>query len=208
MLPAWRLLICLSLVLPLGACSVIGGRSGPAPVEERSGGRVAAPTVARPGDYAPARPDPVLVSPLEQPGASQWTPLEPATAAPAAEPEPAPSRYTPPRAGELNPAVVALLNRANEAERTGQLEQSAANLERALRIQPGNAWLWHRLSLVRLFQSQSAEAISTAEKSNSLAAGNRRLQADNWRVIAQARERLGQTAAAATAARQAEALSR
>jgi hypothetical protein len=51
--------------------------------------------------------------------------------------------------------------------------------------------LWHRLARVRLKQGQWQTAVDTAAKSNSLAGGNAELQAWNWAVIAEAKERQG-----------------
>jgi len=174
--------VCLLLALAgmaLSGCSITGG-GGNVPVDDRSS---SAGSGGQPLPSAPAvvpEKAGVLVSPLAQPRQGGWEPLEDNTAAQA------PRDYIQPRAGELNPAVVALLNKANRSERNGELEQSAASLERALRIQPDNAWLWHRLALLRLFQHQHDDAVSMASKSNALSGDNARLQADNWRVIAQA----------------------
>jgi tetratricopeptide (TPR) repeat protein len=184
-------------------CSILSGGAADVPVEDRS---VRAGSGKAPVSYAPqTTPDTpanrqVLVSPLDRPEAGGWQPIEDTA------PEDAPRDYTEAAPGDLNPAVIALLNRANASERAGELDQSAASLERALRIQPDNAWLWHRLALLRLFQHQNEDAVSMAAKSNALAGGNARLQADNWRVIAQARERLGQAAAARSASEKARAL--
>ncbi len=120
---------------------------------------------------------------------------------------PRPGAGVPVATAQFNPGVIALLNRANEQSRAGDLDQAGASLERALRIDPDNPWLWHRLALVRLFQKQNEQAVSMAGKSNALAPGNRRLQADNWRLIAQARERMGQLAGARSAAARAAELS-
>lgn len=92
---------------------------------------------------------------------------------------------------QANPAVVALLNSAGAKEQAGSYEQAAAALERALRLEPRNAMLWHRLARVRLKQGQWQIAVDTAAKSNSLAGGNSELQAWNWAVIAEAKERQG-----------------
>jgi tetratricopeptide (TPR) repeat protein len=92
---------------------------------------------------------------------------------------------------QANPAVVALLNSAGAKEQAGSYEQAAAALERALRLEPRNAMLWHRLARVRLKQGQWQTAVDTAAKSNSLAGGNAELQAWNWAVIAEAKERQG-----------------
>jgi len=90
-----------------------------------------------------------------------------------------------------NPAVLALLGNAQSQQQAGNYEQAAAALERALRLEPRNAMLWHRLAQVRLSQGQWRNAIDFAAKSNSLAGGERKLQASNWLVIAQAKERQG-----------------
>ena len=86
-----------------------------------------------------------------------------------------------------NRAVIALLDRAKLDIGAGQREAAGASLERALRIEPRNAWLWHELAQLRLTQGQYAQAISLAQKSISFAGRERRLQALNWRVIGNAR---------------------
>ena len=106
---------------------------------------------------------------------------------PAEESAPAQTLSTP----QANPAVLALLNNADAQEQAGQFEQAAAALERALRLEPRNAMLWHRLARLRLSQGQWQTAVDLAAKSNSLAGGNGDLQARNWQVIAVAKERQG-----------------
>jgi len=86
-----------------------------------------------------------------------------------------------------NRAVIALLDRARLDMGAGQREAAGASLERALRIEPRNAWLWHELAQLRLAQGQYTQAISLAQKSSSFAGRERRLQALNWRVIGNAR---------------------
>lgn len=86
-----------------------------------------------------------------------------------------------------NPAIIALLDRARHDAAAGQREAAGGSLERALRIEPRNAWLWHELAQLRLAQGQYAQAIAMARKSTSFAGGDRRLQAMNWRVIGNAR---------------------
>ena len=94
-----------------------------------------------------------------------------------------------------NRAVIALLDRARLDNGSGQREAAGASLERALRIEPRNAWLWHELAQLRHAQGQYAQAISLAQKSNSFAGSDRRLQALNWRVIGNARVAQGNTSA-------------
>ncbi len=85
-------------------------------------------------------------------------------------------------------AAASLLARADTHVQAGQWEQAAALLERALRIEPRNAWLWHHLATVRLRQGRYAQAVSLANKSSSLAPGDAALQAKNRRLIEEARE--------------------
>jgi len=86
-----------------------------------------------------------------------------------------------------NQAVIALLDRARLDTGVGKQEAAGSSLERALRIEPRNAWLWNELAQVRQAQGQYAQAISLSQKSNSFAASDRRVQASNWRVIGNAR---------------------
>ena len=107
----------------------------------------------------------------------------------------------------VNPAVVSRLNTASAQARAGDYPRAAATLERAIAIEPGNAWLWHRLADTRLKEGRLQQAASLAAKSNSLAASDRSLQADNWRLIAEVRRRQGDAGAAAAAASEAARIS-
>jgi len=107
---------------------------------------------------------------------------------------------------QASPAVVALLETARKQAAAGEDEQAAANLERALRIEPKNPWLWHRLGVLRLQQGNYQAAIDLANKSNALAAGNRRLLAGNWELLARAYSALGREAEAERARRNARRL--
>jgi len=95
-----------------------------------------------------------------------------------------------------NKAVIALLDRAQHDSEAGQREAAGASLERALRIEPRNARLWHELAQLRLAQGQYAQAITLARKSNSFAGRQPRVQAENWQVIGQAHVAQGDTAGA------------
>jgi tetratricopeptide (TPR) repeat protein len=87
--------------------------------------------------------------------------------------------------------IVALLDDADKFASQGNSDKAAATIERALRIEPGNALLWHRLAVIRIQQQEWQQAIAMARKSNALAANNPRLKSDNWGVIALAYEKLG-----------------
>ena len=86
-----------------------------------------------------------------------------------------------------NQTVIALLSQAKRQEKAGQPERAAAVIERALRIDPKNPELWHRLALLRLQQGQYALAASLAAKSNALASNNASLQRKNDTIIKQSK---------------------
>jgi tetratricopeptide (TPR) repeat protein len=121
------------------------------------------------------------------------------SAAAAAQAQPAPVESE-------NKAVIALLDLAHTDNQAGRREAAGASLERALRIEPRNPWLWHELAKLRLTQGQYEQAISMARKSNSFAGQDRRLQALNWRAIGDARIAQGDSAGAEQALKQAAEL--
>jgi predicted Zn-dependent protease len=120
--------------------------------------------------------------------------------------EPAPGTATVLTASTQPPAVVALLQQAEQQANAGDLEPAAASLERAIRIDPRNPVLWHHLATVRLAQGEPSQAEQLASKSNSLAPGNYAQQSRNWMLIAQARRQMNNTAGAASAERRAREL--
>lgn len=103
--------------------------------------------------------------------------------------------------------VLTLLDNARSAAKAGQLHTAESQLERALRIEPRNAVLWHYMAKLRLHQNRINEATGLAAKSNSLAGKNRKLLADNWRIIAHARHQLGDQSGALQAQEKIEQLS-
>lgn len=167
---------------------------------------------------------------VKQPQQPPPSPTAGATATPSAEqaqhpaeeqPQPAVAELAPQAAAEgsiaeLGPrpaasdnrAVIALLDRARTDSAAGQRETAEASLERALRIEPRNPWLWHELAQLRLAQGQYAQAITLARKSNSFSGGKHRVQAENWQVIGQARVAQGDSAAAEQAFKQATELAK
>ncbi len=140
------------------------------------------------------------------------TPVEPVT--PPSQP-PAPRPAAPPAdlppaeiTREGNQAVAALLESADKHVKNNQLDKAGAALERALRIEPRNAGIWHDLAQIRLHQGQYAQAESLASKSANLAGSNRALQARNWKVIASARKAAGNRSGAEEAEARAVQFSR
>lgn len=152
----------------------------------------------------PPEPSPVEVNPLSRPEPivpqEHSLPADPTPPPPAGAPAPQPPGQT---SQQTNQAVVALLDSAASYVNAGELEKAAAALERALRIEPRNAGIWHDLGQIRLHQRQYEQAESMASKSNSLAGNDRVLQARNWRLIAVARRAMGDMAGADTAEAQA-----
>ncbi len=90
-----------------------------------------------------------------------------------------------------NAGVLALLNQADQETAAQQFPAAGASLERALRIEPRNPVLWQKLAQVRLEQGEYRQAENLAAKANALAPDNRGLRTENWRIIGQARQGLG-----------------
>lgn len=112
---------------------------------------------------------------------------------------------TPSRSGglqgdeQLDGPVLALLTVARDQEGKGDLGSASASLERAMRIAPREPQVLFRLAQVRLAQGDAAQAEQLAQRGLSYAAGRPTLQAGLWDLVAQARERQGNTAGAAEA---------
>ncbi len=159
-------------------------------------------------------------TPRTPPPSRPLAPSEPAVAAanppqpvPVAPPAPKPVHSTPPAdlppaeiTREGNQAVAALLENADKYVKSNQLDKAGAALERALRVEPRNAGIWHDLAQIRLHQGQYQQAESLASKSNNLASSDRTLQSRNWKVIASARKASGNAAGAEEAEAQAAQL--
>jgi len=86
----------------------------------------------------------------------------------------------------VSPVLRRLLAKAETARVQQNWTESEVYLERALRIEPKSALVWHRMALVKLQQSKNNQAIQFASKSNTLARGDGGLKRRNWSVIADA----------------------
>lgn len=120
-------------------------------------------------------------------GCAAQAPAPISTPAPAPAPEPAAK----PAAPSGNVAAAGLMQSARSDVAAGRLTNAAATLERALRIEPRNPRLWQELARVRLKQGDYVQAESVAARSNSWAGSDNTLRAENWRLIAEAREARG-----------------
>jgi len=125
---------------------------------------------------------------------------------PGAADDEAPVAIPVPPASTSQGAVVVLLDQSEDYRRSGDINNQAATLERALRIDPKNAQLWSRLAAVRLDQGRPGQAEQLALKSNALAQEDKALQAHNWRLVARARWSVNDAAGARAAQQRADDL--
>ena len=119
-------------------------------------------------------------------------------------PIPVPAPLPEPAARTENLAIAGLVDGARADAAAGRLANAAASLERALRIEPRNPRLWQELARVRLKQGDYAQVESTAARSNSWAGSDNALRAENWRLIAHARDARGDAEGAKAALEAAE----
>jgi cytochrome c-type biogenesis protein CcmH/NrfG len=106
-------------------------------------------------------------------------------AAPGSPPAPEPAART------ESVAIASLMDGARADAEAGRLSQAAASLERALRIEPRNPRVWQELARVRLAQGDYMQVEGLAARSNTWAQDDPALRAENWRLIARAREARG-----------------
>lgn len=93
-------------------------------------------------------------------------------------------------------AVTSLMKQARTYLSANQPDRAAGVLERALRIEPRNYFVWSTLGQAYLAQKNYAQAESVAGKSNALAHGNLYVALENWKTIAAARQASGDTVGA------------
>jgi len=86
---------------------------------------------------------------------------------------------------------LALIKKARGNAINGEMDIAISDLERAIRIEPANATVWHYMAKLFLQQENYNQAAGYAAKSTSLARNHKKLIIDNWRIIAHARYRLG-----------------
>ena len=119
------------------------------------------------------------------------------------------SAYEPQASAAIAPQyslpVSALLEEASRQEAAKDLTAAVGSVERALRIEPRNAHVWHRLASLRMKQGQYGMAVELAAKSNSLAGGDAELVRDNWRLMARSYRAAGDSDSAKAAERKAQA---
>lgn len=124
------------------------------------------------------------------------------------DPSIAAQRPSPPRIGSdvhtdsgasndyLLAAVSTLENQSEQLLNQGKTDQAFTTAERAIRMYPDNAKLWNLLARIQLERGNYSQAEQLSRKSNLLAKNNRRLQAENWRIIMKALNEKGQASEA------------
>ena len=80
------------------------------------------------------------------------------------------------------PAQV-LLQQAQVLKQQGQLDRAIALTERAVRIEPRNAYAWYELARLQLAAGHQAKAEQFAHRSNQLAGNDPQLREANRRLI-------------------------
>jgi Flp pilus assembly protein TadD len=80
-----------------------------------------------------------------------------------------------PEAGSPPPAspTAALVEQGRRQSADGQYDQAVASVERALRIEPGNPWLWLELAQIHRSAGNARQADGHARKALSLAGTDR-----------------------------------
>lgn len=155
-----------------------------------------------PEPYQPStRPQPV-----PPPGSTQTTPV-PSASAPTPSP-PAPTTPAPPREPVLSPATRALVGQAQAQVASKNFPVAAASIERALRIEPGNALLWIELGKVRMAEGNYPQAENLGRKAVALANGAPSAQSAAWHLIADSFRARGKNTEARDAEARAQELSR
>lgn len=141
----------------------------------------------------PGRPEPAP-SPAPRP---RPTPAPTPAPVPAPEPDSVPdsapisSRESVP-APQEGKAAGALLASARQQVRAGDFSQAEIILERALRVEPRNARLWHEMAQVKYAQQDYGQAVQFCIKSNSLAGKDYNLIQQNWLLMEKAYINLGE----------------
>ena len=105
-----------------------------------------------------------------------------------------------------SPAVLALYKQAQQERAARKFDHAESSLNRALRIDPRNAFVWQALANLHLAQHQYDYAENEAQKSTSLGRGNPYVEAGNLHILADVKEAHGDAAGALQARTKADDL--
>ena len=165
-----------------------------------------AAAVSTPISAEPFTPGPITPSPAPAPiSTGSYTPGAAYSAPTPVTPSGIPSSSGGLAADEqLDGPVLALLTTAQQQQATGDLNGASSSLERAQRVAPREPQVLYRLAQVRMAQGDAAQAEQFARRGLTFAGGRPDLQASLWGLIAQAREKQGDAAGAASARQKAK----
>jgi len=157
-------------------------------------------TTSAPISSTPITPGPITPGPIETSPINQGSYSMPST----------PSSIPSASAGglsadeQLDGPVLALLTTAQQQQAGGDLNGASSSLERAQRVAPREPQVLYRLAQVRMAQGDAPQAEQLARRGLTFASGRPALQASLWELIAQAREKQGDSAGAALARQKAK----
>jgi len=165
-----------------------------------AGAATSAPISTSPITPGPIIPGPIDTSPVQSAPINQGSYSMP----------PTPSGIPSANAGglsadeQLDGPVLALLTTASQQQASGDLNGASSSLERAQRVAPREPQVLYRLAQVRMAQGDAAQAEQFARRGLTFANGRPDLQASLWDLIAQARDKQGDSAGASLARQKAK----
>ncbi|MET3458773.1 MULTISPECIES: tetratricopeptide repeat protein [Pseudomonas] len=159
------------------------------------GATTSAPISSTPITPGPITPGPIETSPIDQ--GSYSMPSTPSSI-------PSASSGGLSADEQLDGPVLALLTTAQQQQAGGDLNGASSSLERAQRVAPREPQVLYRLAQVRMAQGDAPQAEQLARRGLTLSSGRPALQASLWELIAQAREKQGDSAGAALARQKAK----
>jgi hypothetical protein len=159
------------------------------------GATTSAPISSTPITPGPITPGPVETSPIDQ--GSYSMPSTPSSIPPASSGGLSADE-------QLDGPVLALLTTAQQQQAGGDLNGASSSLERAQRVAPREPQVLYRLAQVRMAQGDAPQAEQLARRGLTFSSGRPALQASLWELIAQAREKQGDSAGAALARQKAK----
>jgi hypothetical protein len=157
-----------------------------------------------PIDTSPINTAPINTAPINTAPVNSGTYSAPAASAPSGIPSSGGGLSAD---EQLDGPVLALLTTAQQQQSGGDLNGASSSLERAQRVAPREPQVLYRLAQVRLAQGDAAQAEQLARRGLTYANGRASLQASLWELIAQSREKQGDSAGAALARQKAGASS-
>jgi len=171
------------------------GDSGVVVMVPGGGAATSAPISSTPITPGPITPGPIETSPIDQgsysmPSTSGSIPSAGSGGLSADE--------------QLDGPVLALLTTAQQQQAGGDLNGASSSLERAQRVAPREPQVLYRLAQVRMAQGDAPQAEQLARRGLTFTSGRPALQASLWELIAQAREKQGDSAGAALARQKAK----